>query len=85
MNAKNANMGPPPKTLSMYTKLPAISAAKIQCVLLPRELPKDLTEFGNISEINTQITAPWPIAWEAINTNVKIGMTDPDKFSEKNA
>ncbi len=37
----------------------------IQCVKLPNEPPCDLTEFGKISEMNTQITAPWEKAKKA--------------------
>ena len=33
--------------------------------------------FGNISDINTQITAPWPMAWAAINKNRNIGTAIP--------
>ena len=35
-----------------------IIAAKIQCVEVPKDWPELLKWFGNISDINTQITAP---------------------------
>src|SRR3954469_1331230 len=38
----------------------------IQCVKLPRDPPCDLTEFGKISEMKTQMTAPCENAKKAI-------------------
>ena len=49
-----------------------IKAAKIQCVAVPRDCPFALTLFGKISEINTQITVPWPIAWDAIKIKIML-------------
>jgi hypothetical protein len=39
----------------------------IQWVKLPSDPPCDRTEFGNISEMNTHITAPCEKAKKAIN------------------
>ena len=50
----------------MIGKVHAMMAAMIQCVKLPSELPCERTEFGNISEIKTQITAPCDKAKNAI-------------------
>src|SRR5664279_1698734 len=48
-------------------------AAMIQWVKLPSELPCERTEFGNISDIKTQITAPCDMAKKAIKqTRYKI-------------
>ena len=52
-------------------KVQAMMAAMIQCVKLPSELPCERTELGNISEMNTQITAPWDSAKNAIKQTGK--------------
>lgn len=39
-----------------------IIAANIQCVDVPNDCPLALKLFGKISEINTQIMAPCPMA-----------------------
>ena len=44
------------------------AAAMTQCVKLPRAWPRARTRLGKISLMNTQITAPWPKACEAMNT-----------------
>ena len=49
------------------------SAAKIQCVKLPRDWPSARWRFGKISEMNTQITAPCPTACAAIKAKMQAG------------
>ena len=61
-----------------------INAANTQCVLAPNDCPNALTLFGNISEINTQITAPWPTACEAIKSKIK-NRRKTELAPEKNA
>ena len=58
-------------------------AAKTQCVEVPNDCPLDLKWFGKISDINTQITAPWPIACDAININKNMGTAIPPQFRKK--
>lgn len=57
-----------------------ISQANTQCTELPKAWPEPLKWFGKTSEIKTQITAPWPIAWDAINKKRKIGTAMPSQF-----
>ncbi len=38
-----------------------------QCVNEPSACPFERTRLGKISEMNTQITAPCPMAWKAMN------------------
>lgn len=38
------------------------SEANTQCVALPSDCPWARCRLGKISEIKTQITAPWPMA-----------------------
>ena len=47
-------------------KVHEITAAINQWVKLPREPPCERTALGNISEMNTQMTAPWEKAKKAI-------------------
>ena len=54
-----------------------IKAAKIQWTEVPKEVPAALSLFGNNSEMNTQITAPCPIACEAINKKKNNGTAIP--------
>ena len=49
------------------------NAAKIQWVKLPRAWPSARWRLGKISEMKTQITAPWPIAWAAIKAKIQTG------------
>jgi len=49
------------------------SAANTQWVALPRAWPSALARFGKISEMKTQITVPWPMAWAAINAKMQVG------------
>ena len=72
--AKNAKIVQPGNASMPTSPNIVINAAKTQCVPVPHACPAALTLFGNISEINTQITVPWPIACEAIKTNKKIGI-----------
>ena len=37
-----------------------VSAANTQWVRLPSDCPRPRIRFGKISEMNTQITEPWP-------------------------
>src|SRR4030095_11450870 len=78
IKAKNANIG---QGLSL--KIPFLSsrntgvisvmiAANTQCTLAPKDWPVALILLGKISEINTQITAPWPTACAAIKSNIKL-------------
>ena len=71
ITAKKIKMGAPPNLLAKYGNILVIIAAKTQCVKLPKACPDARTSFGKISEINTQITAPCPIAWAAINAKTK--------------
>ena len=77
INAKKAKMGQGlslkmPLSLSRNAGvINVINAANTQCTLAPNDCPMARTLFGNISEINTQITAPCPTAWDAMNTNRK--------------
>jgi hypothetical protein len=41
--------------------------------------------FGKISEINTQIIAPCPMACEAMNMNKNMGTTKPSQSKKKAA
>ena len=49
------------------------AAAKTQCVALPTDCPSPRAACGKISEMNTQITAPCPTAWAAMNANRHAG------------
>ncbi|MNE95871.1 hypothetical protein D3C80_1940170 [compost metagenome] len=57
-----------------------IIAARTQCTELPKACPEALIWFGKISEMKTQITAPWPMACEAINKKRKIGTVKPPQL-----
>ena len=70
MRAKNAKMIPPPSSSEKNGNVLAITAAKTQCVREPNAMPDALTEFGNISEIKTQITEPWPMACDAMKAKI---------------
>jgi hypothetical protein len=75
MNARKAKIGHGlslnmPLILSKNTGvINVIIAAKTQCVLAPKDWPLALILFGKISAIKTHITAPCPIACEAINNS----------------
>ena len=43
-------------------------AANTQWVRLPSDWPRPRMRLGKISEMNTQITEPWPNACAAMNT-----------------
>ena len=49
------------------------SAAKIQWVKLPRDCPAARYLSGKISEMKTQITAPWPMACAAMKAKMHAG------------
>lgn len=78
IKAKNAKIGQGsfPKTpfsLSRKTgTINAITAAKTQCTLAPKDCPVSLTLLGKISAMNTHITAPCPTACDAINIKRKV-------------
>ncbi len=55
-----------------------MNAAKSQWVAVPKDCPLALYLLGKISEINTQITVPWPIACEA--TKIRINDNNNDEF-----
>jgi hypothetical protein len=61
-----------------------INAAKIQCTELPNDCPEALNLFGKISEIKTHITAPCPMACDAMKTKKKTGTAIPFQLN-KNA
>ena len=46
--------------------------ANTQCTLAPNDWPMARILFGKISERKTQITAPCPMACEAIKSNKKV-------------
>ena len=73
MKEKKAKMGH-----GLSLKIPFLSSIKIgdikvmkaaqtQCVPAPKDWPMARILFGKISEIKTHITAPCPMACEAIN------------------
>ena len=84
MNAKMANTIPAPILVKRTGTIDGIIAANTQCVEDPKACPEALKCVGNISEIKTHITAPWPIACAAINMNKKMGTAIPPQF-KKNA
>ena len=55
---KKPKIKPPPICVAKNGKTCATIAAHVQCVKQPKEVPAARTEFGNISEIKTQIIAP---------------------------
>ena len=69
--------------MTIFGKNVVSSAAKIQCVKLPSAWPSARWRFGKISEMNTQITAPWPTACAAMKAKMHAG-TMP-KWPVKNA
>ena len=69
--AKNAKIVQPGNASMTTSPNIVINAAKTQCVPVPQACPAALTLFGNISEINTQITAPCPTACEAMKERMK--------------
>jgi hypothetical protein len=77
MKAKNANTGPGPIQLKRKGTVDGMMAASTQWVELPNACPELLRWFGNISDMNTQITAPCPMACDAMNRNRKMGTDMP--------
>lgn len=55
-------------------------AASTQCTELPNACPDARMWFGKISDINTQITAPCPIACDAMNRKRKAGTDMPPQL-----
>ena len=70
---KKENTYPGGKAETILGKKVVSAAAKIQCVKLPRVWPSARWRLGKISEMKTQITAPWPIAWAAMNAKIQTG------------
>ena len=62
MMQKIANTVVVPISLNKNGINDGIKAAKTQCTEVPKEVPAALNLLGNNSEMNTQITAPCPIA-----------------------
>lgn len=79
INAKKEKMAAGPTRTAIMGKTVVIMAASIQCAEAPRDCPYARTLLGNISEINTQITAPWPTACEAMNIKSSVGTIMPPK------
>lgn len=73
MTVKNMNTIAGPTNENKKGINEGIMAANIQCVELPKVCPQDLTLIGNISDIKTHITAPWPMACAAINKKKNTG------------
>ena len=69
MMLKKIKIDPAPILAATPGKLWAITAANIQWVKLPNDWPLLRTLLGKISDINTQITAPWDIAKNAMKPN----------------
>ena len=59
--------------MTIFGKKVVSSAAKIQCVKLPSDWPFARNWSGKISEISTQITAPWPMACAAMKAKMHAG------------
>ena len=73
MMQKNKKMEPGWKFLTMVGKKVVRSAANTQWVALPSDWPIARYLFGKISEMSTQITVPWPIAWAAMKAKMHAG------------
>ena len=58
-------------------------AARTQWIEAPKAWPEALRWLGNNSEINTQITVPWPIAWAQTKTNKNRAMKIPCHYLYK--
>ena len=69
--------------MTIFGKNVVSSAAKIQCVKLPSAWPSARWRLGKISEMNTQMTAPWPMACAAMKAKMQAGTMA--KCSVKNA
>lgn len=70
---KKPKMASGAKLFTAIGKINVRSDAKIQWVKLPRACPFAQCWSGNISEIRTQMTAPCPIAWAAMNAKMHPG------------
>ncbi len=46
-------------------------AQKNQWVKLPSAWPDARLRFGKISDMSTQMTVPWPMAWDAMNAKIQ--------------
>ena len=69
MPQKKANTMAGGKSVTNVGKTVVRSAAMIQWVAQPIAWPVARKRSGKISAMNTQITAPWPTAWEAMKAN----------------
>ena len=73
MPQKNRNTVAGAKAVIITGKKVLRSAAKIQCVKLPSAWPAARWLVGKISEMNTQMTVPWPMACAAMNPKMQAG------------
>ena len=65
---KMLNAAPRPNAPMIGGNANEVIAANTQWVRLPSDWPRPRIRFGKISEMNTQITDPWPNACAAMNT-----------------
>ncbi len=77
IRVKQTNTGPGPTHSNKSGVRAGITAANTQCVELPKACPLARKWLGKISEINTQITVPCPMACDAMNKNRKTGTAIP--------
>ena len=73
MKQKNPKMAAGETVAAMTGKTNVREAQKNQWVKLPSAWPAARLRFGKISEISTQITVPWPMAWAAMNAKMQNG------------
>ncbi len=62
--ANSRNAAPPPSAEAIPGNDHDTTAANTQWVRLPKDCPGPRMRFGKISEMKTQMTAPWPKAWK---------------------
>lgn len=73
IKAKKVNTEPGENMDTILGKKVVSNAANTQWVELPSVWPSARWRFGKISEMNTQITAPWPIACAAMKPKMQTG------------
>lgn len=83
INAKNAKTGPGPTQANKNGIDDGIIQAKTQCTEEPKDCPEPLKWFGKISDIKTQMMAPCPMAWDAMNKKRNIGTASPCQLKIK--
>ena len=76
MPQKKRKTQPGARLVTIFGKKVVSRAAKIQCVKLPSACPSARCRLGKISAMNTQITAPWPIACAAMNAKMQAERED---------